>query len=263
MDIPAYGQQPGMGAAVFTGQTSVVTGRVDLALRGTVIMVSTAVDAGSSPTSVLRAGLVLGKITASGKYKQHDPTATDGSEVAVAVLAEEMSTLDYAGVAADKEAHVFLTGILIASVLPNLSAVSRRQLQATGRYLFNDDPMGAYAAAAGMQQEVAAAGPTQTLTSADVGKLFVTSGACAFTLPAIAAGLGPFEFLNGVDANMSIASAEGDNIITDGDLSADSIAFSTASHKIGGRARFRANAAGTKWLHEILSPPACVVTVAT
>lgn len=263
MDTPAYGQQPGMGAAQFTGQSAVATGREGLLEYGTVIMVSTAVDAGSSPTTVLRSGLVLGKVTASGKYKQHDGTATDGSEVAVLVLNQEMSTLDYAGAAADKEAHVLVRGVLQAANLPNLSAVSRRQLLATGRYLFDDDLAAAYGASAGMQREAAAAGPTQTLTAADVGTLWVTSAACAFTLPAIAPGLGPFEFLNGADANMSVASAEGDNVITDGDLSADSVAFSTASHKIGGRVRFRANAAGTKWLTEILSPPACVVTVAT
>lgn len=32
------------------------------------------------------AGAVLGKITASGKYKLHDPAAADGSETAAAVL---------------------------------------------------------------------------------------------------------------------------------------------------------------------------------
>lgn len=34
----------------------------------------------------LVAGTVLGKITASGKYKAHDPAAVDGSETAAAIL---------------------------------------------------------------------------------------------------------------------------------------------------------------------------------
>lgn len=34
----------------------------------------------------LAAGTVLGKITASGKYAAHDPSATDGTETAVALL---------------------------------------------------------------------------------------------------------------------------------------------------------------------------------
>jgi hypothetical protein len=34
----------------------------------------------------LEPGTVLGKITASGKYAAHNPTATDGTETAVAVI---------------------------------------------------------------------------------------------------------------------------------------------------------------------------------
>ena len=38
----------------------------------------------------LKAGTVLGKITASGKYTQHDKDALDGSEVALAVLFDDV-----------------------------------------------------------------------------------------------------------------------------------------------------------------------------
>ncbi|ARJ70384.1 head decoration protein [Paracoccus contaminans] len=37
-------------------------------------------------TGTLEPGTVLGRITASGKYAAHDPTAIDGTETAVAVL---------------------------------------------------------------------------------------------------------------------------------------------------------------------------------
>ena len=37
----------------------------------------------------LQAGTVLGKITASGKYTQHDQDAADGSEAAAAILYNE------------------------------------------------------------------------------------------------------------------------------------------------------------------------------
>lgn len=37
----------------------------------------------------LKAGHVLGKITASGKYAEHDPAAVDGTETAVAVLYDD------------------------------------------------------------------------------------------------------------------------------------------------------------------------------
>lgn len=38
----------------------------------------------------LKAGAVLGKITVGGKYTEHDKDASDGSEVAVAVLFDAM-----------------------------------------------------------------------------------------------------------------------------------------------------------------------------
>lgn len=41
---------------------------------------------------VLKVGSVIGKVTADGKYKLVDKSATDGSEVASMVLAEEVDT---------------------------------------------------------------------------------------------------------------------------------------------------------------------------
>jgi len=58
-----------------------------------VTLVSSAVDAGNTPTTTLRKGLVLGKVTASGKYKEYDPSAADGSETAVLILVDEADML--------------------------------------------------------------------------------------------------------------------------------------------------------------------------
>jgi len=74
---------------------------------------------------------------------------------------------------------------------------------------------------------------THTLTAADNGKLFVVAGAANFTLPAKAAGLS-FGFYQTADANLVITSAgSADDIVADGDAAADTVTFSTASHKIG------------------------------
>lgn len=259
MDIPAYGQQPGVGTLVQTGQTAVVAGRDSDNLRATVAIAAATVDAGASPTTNLRAGLVLGRITATGLYTHWSPAATDGSEVALLVLAEEMSTLDATGTAAIKEAHVWVKAILQAAQLSSLTSVSRRQLQNSGRYIFDDD-LGAGVAQGVMQREIDKAA-NYTVVAADAGTLFTASAAATFTLPTIAAGLGPFEFLNISDANMAVSSAEGENVLVDGNATADGVIFSTASHKIGGRCRFRANAAGTKWYVENLSAAAAVMTV--
>lgn len=48
-------------------------------------------DSGNGTTTTLRAGLVLGKITSSGDYKEFDGTAGDGTEKSsnAVILAEE------------------------------------------------------------------------------------------------------------------------------------------------------------------------------
>jgi Bacteriophage lambda head decoration protein D len=57
---------------------------------------------------VLEAGAVLGKVTASGKYKALDPAAVDGSEAAAGVLygAVDASAADAEGVAIVRLAEV-------------------------------------------------------------------------------------------------------------------------------------------------------------
>lgn len=57
-----------------------------LVIRDDVYEDGTAVFAGAATWPV---GAVLGKVTTSGKYARYDSTATDGSEVPVAVLAAE------------------------------------------------------------------------------------------------------------------------------------------------------------------------------
>lgn len=77
-----------------------------------------------------------------------------------------------------------------------------------------------------------------TVEARETGTVFVTTGATAavtFTLPAIAAARPwVFTFINGADQNMTVATATADTLVTYNDLTADSIAFSTASEKIGG-----------------------------
>jgi Bacteriophage lambda head decoration protein D len=56
----------------------------------------------------LEAGAVLGKVTASGKYKALDPAAVDGSEIAAGILydAVDASAADAEGVAIVRLAEV-------------------------------------------------------------------------------------------------------------------------------------------------------------
>lgn len=76
-----------------------------------------------------------------------------------------------------------------------------------------------------------------TVTVAESGTIFHTTGATAavnFTLPAISTGPFWFMFIAGADQDMTVTSAAADTIVTYNDLAADSVAFSTASEKIGG-----------------------------
>lgn len=207
-----------------------------------VTLVSTTVDAGSTPTTVLRPGLVLGRITSSGKYTQHNPDATDGSQFAVAVLAEGVSMLDSTGTAADKSVSILDGAVLIAGNMISgsgdgaLTQIARAQLGQTGKFFFDDDPNNKPGLPLFGGMRVVNKAADYTVTAADNGTVFTTGGATAavnFTLPTVTAGYG-FLFVNTVNQNMTVTSAAGNDIVTFNDLAASSIAFSTANQKIGG-----------------------------
>lgn len=90
---------------------------------------SAAVDAGNTPTTTLRKGLVLGIVTASGEYAQYDDGAGDGTEVAAAILLDNVNMLDDTGVAEDKEQiEVLLHGIVDESALIGIDANGKADL---------------------------------------------------------------------------------------------------------------------------------------
>lgn len=229
--------------------------------RQTITITSGATDSTNTPTTLLRAGLALGKITATGFYTAYSPTATDGSQFAEGVLEVEVNMLDpYTGAVATRVNNLVISGPVKAGAVANLDYVSRKQLSASG-IIFDDNRTAGFGVPFLKTVSKAA---DYTVTAADNGTLFLaTTGAVNFTLPTLAAGL-HFIFYNTVDAAMAILSAgSADDIITDGDLAADSVTFSTANHKIGGAVMFVANDAGTKWLTFFMgAAPANVVTVA-
>lgn len=76
-----------------------------------------------------------------------------------------------------------------------------------------------------------------TVLPTESGTIFTTFGATAnvaFTLPDPTAGNWVYLFVVGADVNLTVSSAAADKLITFNDLEADSVAFSTASEKIGG-----------------------------
>ena len=115
---------------------------------------------------------------------------------------------------------------------------------------------------AGAAAEVAKTASYQLLAS-DAGSIFTNTGAVGsvtFTLPAIAAGLGPFEVIATAAQNVLVTSTEGTNVVAPGNASASTIALQTGGDIIGGHLIFRANAAGTKWCMSKLCGNALTIT---
>ena len=71
--------------------------------------------------ALYEAGTVLGIVTASGLYKAYVSTATDGSQVAVGVLAEQAS-VDAAG--NGSEIAVIKSGVLLKDLLIGLDSTA-------------------------------------------------------------------------------------------------------------------------------------------
>ena len=93
---------------------------------------STALDAGNTleGTHILRAGLVVGKITASGKLAQYAAGASDGTETAVGVLLNDVDLKngDPLASAADRVAYIAKIARVKESGLIGLDAAGKADL---------------------------------------------------------------------------------------------------------------------------------------
>ena len=112
---------PGSTDAIFTSTNEIFWGgdvsRIPVLLKGCVIDGSAREDA-NSPTHVLRAGLLLGKVTATGKLKEWDNAASDGTETVYGILPVELVMTDpLSGANEDKFANVVVFAPVKASAL--------------------------------------------------------------------------------------------------------------------------------------------------
>lgn len=271
--MPLIGQKPGITAISAETTTKVVWwGREErLLFAGRNIVGSAAVDAGSSPTTLLRTGLVMGVKTSDGLWYACDPNATTGIEVPAGILLADLSMLGASGSAEDKfgipillsgpvkAADLLIEGTLLTSSSDEFYV--RTRLAAKG-FIFDDDFQGKLTGPFLHNRELIVTGDT-TVTAADNGTLFVvtgSSGATTFTLPTFERGLS-FEFLQLDDQNMAVASAgSSDNIIGKNDAAADSLTFSTANNKVGAHCRVRSLEVVNKWMVDNLCD--CTITMA-
>lgn len=236
---------PGMGTPVETTDREPFAGPGWAKVMKGIVLVSTAVDAGNTPTTLLRNGLLLGKVTSSGKYKEYNPAGTDGSQICRGYLEDPVNMLDTGGTAADKAGRMVVWAFDVkATELLLLDAKARRQLN--GRIFFDDG----WVDASNYVHDVIAKTADYTVLAADNNTLFTTRGAVGavnFTLPTLARGL-RFRFFNEAGQNMTVTSVVADTLVAFNDLAADSIAFSTANELIGGSIEVIANDDASKWL---------------
>lgn len=107
---------PGIDSVLETVQNQFWWGRNEQQTYLPATILSSALDAGNTVTTVLRGGLLLGRVTATGKFKEWNPTGTDGSEVLVGILPAPLSMLD-AGTGADRYTYVLVGGNLLSDRL--------------------------------------------------------------------------------------------------------------------------------------------------
>lgn len=250
-----WGALPGILETAQTTYENAFAWGGDSRIRGIIkgeLIAAAAVDAGASPTYRLRPGLLLGKITSSGKLREYLPANVDGSQVAYGVLITGLRMQDVvSGSTVDKFYGVLVAGPVQAAKLYGLDQVARSQMHP--RFLFDDDVVGVRVEWENYVTKTAA----YTVVAADSGTLFNNVGAAAavtFTLPALALNNNALKFGFRVEADQSvtIASAAGDDMVVPNDAAADSVAFSTAGDKIGGFVVVYTNSVvtPTKWIVE-------------
>lgn len=256
----AYGLPPGMTTARETYESQFQWGSQYQAVFSNALIDANTVDSGNSPTYELRPGLLLGQIISTGKYKNYSPSATDGSEVASAILLEGIRMQDFEGTARDRFYAVLVGGPVRASKILNLDLQARAQMD---KFFFDDIfhmQGNHYFPWKRFQSKTA----DYTVVANDNFSLFDNvgaGGAVNFTLPSIANGY-LFGFRGQADQTITVTSAEGNNMVAFNDVSASSVAFSTSGEKIGGMFVVFSNPAANKWIVQNVSAGANTVTVA-
>lgn len=241
-----FAQIPGIDTILETTEAELTWGQRGQAVVLGGLIDSACTDAGNSTTTILRPGLLLGRIESTKKWTPWSATGTNGSENIAGVLMFDQAMLNAAGTAKDRWfGYVLAGGNLKASkiIVPGGASAGingdanelliRALLTQTGRFRLDDELWGnpgfGYRA-------VKIKTADYTILESDNGTLFTTEGAAGaviFTLPVMRAG---FRCTIAVCAaqNVTLTSNPADTLIGLNDIAADTIALSTGSEQIGG-----------------------------
>lgn len=255
---------PGVGAERAVTESELLWGADharNAALWQSGVISGTTRDDANSPTTVLRPGLLLGKLDSGGEYEEWDADVATGTQNLAGILDTEMRAQDFDATNQDRVFRILRARAPVKArkLLIQGSAfvghvdeyLARRQLFAAG-FVLDDDPFG-YKAGQG-NRFATVTGTSDALTADENGTtlLYNNAAAVAVTLPALKAGL-EFTIIRAADEELVISSAAGDDIIIGNDLSADSVTFTTAGEQIGASMTFRSIYVGTtlKWLAQV------------
>ena len=222
------GNAPGVGAPVESEQKQITwSGRhgQDQVVTQRAVIYSATTDSGNTPTTTLRAGLVLAIRDTDSKVTKYTPDANDGSQIAVGVLDQHQDML-VDGVATERYTQMIVHGLVREGELLNLDARARQQL--SHQIMFDRKPLSPAPLLA--PRGVYRKSSSYSLTAADNGLLFVASAAATFTLPTKANGLA-FRIMQLADNDLTIAGSS--DLIHKGNAGASSVTFSTSGQKIG------------------------------
>lgn len=230
----------------------------DQASHQTVLIDSTAVDAGNTPTTTIRGGVMLGILDADGNAYPYDSDHPTGLDSPVGILPQAVDILGREVLATDRSTKVTTSGLIKASQVHGLDQQSRARLVRSG-FKF-DTPLVDGAAFLVHPRRIIPKVTDYTVVAADQGSLFIASAAdCKFTLPTLAVGL-TFDFLMVANFELTVTAADGepDTIIYNTATAelCTSLIWSTANEQIGARCRMLAIPTATgvlRWAVEVLT----------
>lgn len=251
-----FGGMPGLDAADYTVEAELLWKKDSGSFIVTGGMIDSATtDAGNTPTTLLRPGLLLGRIASSGKLSVWNPTGTDGTQFIYGILAAGLNMSPFGTALSKFSGPVIVSGAVKAGsiIVPGQSSagLSGQALehlirhQMMGRFLLDDRFHGGVT----FPRTVIAKTADYTVTENDNGTLFTNrgaTGAVIFTLPATAEKGLRYGFYVVADQNVTVTAGTADTMVVFNDATADSVAFSTASKKIGAYVEVYGD--GTGWL---------------
>lgn len=242
-DLFGFQLPPGPGTPILTGERMAVLGPITwYLLKGVQINGSATTDAGNTPATNLRHGLLMGLRNADGLAANYSPAAADGTELVQGFLWESRDTVDTDNLTVNPTAQIVIAGYVRSSQLLLLDEQARRQMQ--GRFIFDDRIPGLQGGVRHTVPQTA----NYNVQATDNDTRFTNTGATGavqFTLPAVQKGL-RFEFYATAAQTLEVSATSA--ILLVGGAAKTNITFSTGGAILGAWVTVEADDTGTKWI---------------